>query len=413
MLKLERKKKTKTERIKLCFSKRLGREIDGLTEDLVDHYEVFRIRKRGKGFRKICKPDPQLKRVQREVLKKLKKAGIEEKLSQYSHGFSTHRSIGSNAVAHARPLGGAKMEEIVLKLGLDERQLRAPCWYGKTRVVNKTTKIVDLGLCQTGLDVAVMREGSIKSGLRMDFKDAFGTVTRGMVFEAVNRVIEFTNPVDYDRLTDLCMLDGSLPQGSPLSPLMLNLVLAGFDKYLMAMLVSKVAVPHKCSIRYTRFADDMIITSTQKGAATRCIGVVRGVANHHGFRINEKKTRVMSRSNGIFATGINLVNSATHYGVSRRARGQIRAAIYQASLMSGDERSKAKEKVMGRIAHVNSIDPVHGTVLFGYAYEKGLVTEDDRLHNLTLGEKLRATHKRKKNRHQLYTEGCIKPDLVL
>ena len=124
-------------------------------------YQQFQIPKRSKGVRKILAPVPQLKSVQRQILRRVL-GGL--KIHPCATGFSRGHSIVSNALPHVR----------------------------KAAVV------------------------------RMDLKDFFPSTTAKRVklfFEAIG-----WNSEASDLLTRLCTHDGALPQGAPTSPKLSNLL---------------------------------------------------------------------------------------------------------------------------------------------------------------------------------------------
>jgi CRISPR-associated protein Cas1 len=84
-----------------------------------------------------------------------------------------------------------------------------------------------------------------------------------------------------------------LPQGSPLSPLLSNLVLATFDERLMAR--------HFKAIRY---ADDFVVLTRSREAAEAARGAVEAELHELGLRLNSAKTRITSFVDGFAFLGV-------------------------------------------------------------------------------------------------------------
>lgn len=81
-------------------------------------------------------------------------------------------------------------------------------------------------------------------------------------------------------LTNLCCLDGCLPQGAPTSPMLSNILLKDFDNT-----VAKFTKEKK--IRYTRYADDMTFSGDFN--AGEVISFVKSKLYELGLRLNEEK----------------------------------------------------------------------------------------------------------------------------
>ncbi|WP_063498194.1 reverse transcriptase family protein [Paraburkholderia phytofirmans] len=84
---------------------------------------------------------------------------------------------------------------------------------------------------------------------------------------------------------------GHLPQGAPTSPLLANLVAYDLDSELFAL-------AENANVRYTRYADDIVFSSSEK-AFTRsdAEGLIRGAyacLERHGLWANRAKTHVVS-----------------------------------------------------------------------------------------------------------------------
>ncbi|MCL2853808.1 MAG: reverse transcriptase family protein [Defluviitaleaceae bacterium] len=99
--------------------------------------------------------------------------------------------------------------------------------------------------------------------LKLDFADFFGSTTPTFVLDMVSRIFPFSeivkHPTGRDELSkalSLCFLNNGLPQGTPISPFITNVMM--------------IAVDHKISnalrsfdsrrFVYTRYADDLLIS---------------------------------------------------------------------------------------------------------------------------------------------------------
>lgn len=97
---------------------------------------------------------------------------------------------------------------------------------------------------------------------------------------------------------DIVTYRGSLPQGSPCSPAIANMVAYGLDKELQKF-------ADKYNLTYTRYADDLSFSHPNEDFPLQeYIGVVEYIIRKEGFRANKKKTRVMRPHQRMSVTGV-------------------------------------------------------------------------------------------------------------
>ncbi|MDC0671022.1 reverse transcriptase family protein [Nannocystis radixulma] len=244
----------------------------------VSHYRRFLLPKKTGGHRLISAPMPRLKRAQAWALEH-----IFDKLTfePAAHGFVAGRSIVTNARPHV------------------------------------------------GADVVV----------NFDLKDFFPTVSFPRVKGALRHLgysesvatalaLVCTEP-DVDEVA----LDGTtwfvakgqrvLPQGSPCSPAITNLLCRRLDRRLHGLAQALGFV-------YTRYADDLTFSGRGEAAESKRVGkLLRGVADivaHEGFVVHPEKTRVMRRGRRQEVTGV-VVNDKP--SVPRDELRKFRATLFQ------------------------------------------------------------------------------------
>lgn len=111
----------------------------------------------------------------------------------------------------------------------------------------------------------------------------------------IDRIMRWiTAPVRYQgRL----LQRGGLPQGSPLSPLLANLVLDDFDHDLVA-----------AGFRPVRFADDFVVPCRTRADAERAAEVVSASLSEKGLALNQDQSRIARFSDGLKFLGYRFVN---------------------------------------------------------------------------------------------------------
>lgn len=163
--------------------------------------------------------------------------------------------------------------------------------------------------------VHARRHTGAKLLLKLDIKDFFPNITFAMVLQAAfpNRLLP---PAVALLLTNICCLRESLPQGSPASPYISNLVMRPFDNYMGGWCEEQ-------GIHYSRYCDDM--TFSGDFDCEMVLYKARGFLGAMGFSLNHRKTCIVSAGQRQTVTGV-VVNEKIQ--VSRTYRKKIRQEIY-------------------------------------------------------------------------------------
>jgi RNA-directed DNA polymerase len=222
-------------------------------------YTSFEIPKRGGGKRLIKAPEPRLALLQRRLANLLYDCVDELKLGtpplrrSLAHGFERRRSIVTNANLHKR-----------------------------RRYV-----------------------------LNLDLKDFFPSINFGRVRGFLLKDKHFAlQPRVATIIAQIVCHENELPQGSPCSPVVSNLV-----GHLLDSRLARFAKTHKCT--YSRYADDITFSTSRKDFPSELAFLVPGTASrwqlgeqlrekieHSGFEINDKKMRMQVRGSRQVTTGL-------------------------------------------------------------------------------------------------------------
>ena len=150
--------------------------------------------------------------------------------------------------------------------------------------------------------------------LKMDIRDFFPSIdfhkVRSLFFElGYNKDVATA-------LANICVFRGQLPQGSPTSPYLANLVCRELDKRIYNLC-------RKYKLSYTRYADDITISGNSKIFWIK--GIVEEIIRSYQFSLNNEKTIFLKPGDRKRVTGI-IVNEKL--SVPRSVTRNLRKEIY-------------------------------------------------------------------------------------
>lgn len=248
------------------------------------HYKKFQLKKKSGGTRTICQPSKNLKGIQAWILVNILN---KLKVSDSCKGFEKGSSTADNARPH----------------------INANCM------------------------------------LTIDLSDFFGTVTDIQVYNVFKSI--GYNKLISTMLTNICTCNSSLPQGSPCSPKLANLITWKLDKRIQGFV-------GKRGITYTRYADDLSFSGLHPSNTVQILPIVKRIIEDEGFRVNPKKTRVAGASRAKRITG--LVVSNNRFGIGTKKYKKVRSKIYHLTKPSEQKNTTLLNEVTGWISYLNSVD---------------------------------------------------------
>ncbi|MEE2967016.1 MAG: reverse transcriptase family protein [Verrucomicrobiota bacterium] len=223
--------------------------IHSILININSHYRKFSVRRTRKRPRWINAPDPKLKTIQKKILQRVL---YKAKPHPDAHGFYPGKSILSNARPHCK----------------------------KNWVIS------------------------------FDVKDFFPSTTQDMVRKSL---LHEKLAIDPNLISQLCCLDGALPQGAPTSPHLANLAFYECDLKLKSFALSH-------SLNYTRYADDMTFSGNE--FPDQITESVRKTLLTSNYQLAEEKTKLMGRNTQQKVTGLHVNERVL---LPRSLRRKIRA----------------------------------------------------------------------------------------
>lgn len=167
---------------------------------------------------------------------------------------------------------------------------------------------------------------------KLDLHDFFGSTTLDYVIKMFSMVFPFSEIVKFPngeaelrKALDLAFLNGGLPQGTPLSPLITNVMMIPVD-YKIANAFRDF---NKQRFIYTRYADDFIISSKVDFDVHRVEKLVVDTLHEFGapFTINESKTRYGSSAGRNWNLGV-MLNKDNEITVGHKKKRQFQSMLY-------------------------------------------------------------------------------------
>jgi len=199
--------------------------------------------------------------------------------------------------------------------------------------------------------------------LNLDLKDFFPSFNFGRVHGFFIKNNEFKlSPKIATLIAQIACYKNELPQGSPCSPIITNLITHILDVRLVQW-----AKKHKCT--YSRYADDITFSTNQillpkklaiasKNPNQWLIGKdIEKIINHSGFKINPTKTRLQFRPSRQVVTGLIVnkkVNIKSEY--YRYARSMCHSLFTKGNFFLPDKTKTATiPQLEGIISHIHFI----------------------------------------------------------
>lgn len=162
--------------------------------------------------------------------------------------------------------------------------------------------------------------------LKTDFSNFFGSTTKDFVMKMLGMI----SPTCYimrstsmktklEQIIDLCFLNGGLPQGTPVSPTLTNIMMIPIDHKLANDL-------WKDGFVYTRYADDIIISHRYDFKYNMTVKMINETLKMFNapFQIKDAKTRYGSSSGRNFNLGV-MLNKDNEITIGYQKKKQFKA----------------------------------------------------------------------------------------
>lgn len=208
--------------------------------------------------------------------------------------------------------------------------------------------------------VKAHQDNESKWFLKMDIKDFFPNCNPEFIKNQLIKCYPFglINEIYPNLIDDLIapgILNNGLPQGTPLSPLLTNLMMIPID-----CAIEKLLCSYNQFFIYTRYADDIIISSKYNFDWTKVQEDISHILKEETpFDIKKNKTRYGSSAGRNWNLGL-MLNKDNAITVGYKRKERCRAMIYQFmdDYSKGNFWSKADIQAMtGTISYYKMVEP--------------------------------------------------------
>lgn len=196
--------------------------------------------------------------------------------------------------------------------------------------------------------------------LQLDLKDFFNSINEEFLRDMLMKVypFPFIPETEFENIIRCSLLNGSLPQGSHLSPTLTNLIMVPIDYQITETLHNYIGSNGTHHYVYTRYADDITISSKEKFNPKEIEQVVKTIFHRYKvpFRINEEKTRFGSSAGRNYHVGL-ILNKDNQISVGHEKNNKFKAMIFNFCTTGTEWEIKDVYRMLGLISYYKAIEP--------------------------------------------------------
>lgn len=223
---------------------------------------------------------------------------------------------------------------------------------------------------------------------KFDCSDFFGSTTLDFTMHMLSMIYPFSEVVKSEKgenelrkALELGFLDGGLPQGTPLSPTLTNIIMIPIDYKISNSLKNF----QQKSFVYTRYADDILVSSKYEfNIADVEAEIIRVFGEFDApYKLNQKKTRYGSRAGSNWNLGV-MLNKDNNITIGHKRKKQFEAILYSFIMdeLNGSPWSADETRVLaGQKSYYLMVEPAAITGIINHMNKKYNVNVDRMIKN--------------------------------
>jgi RNA-directed DNA polymerase len=274
--------------------------------------------------------------------------------------------------------GGTRLIEAPVGTLKDHQATIARSMYEDLKILPHTSVFAySRGRC--ALDALIKhQQANARWFLKIDIKNFFPSITRQLLLDKLPLIYPLNGLTTYT-LTHLSHIAvngrGVLPQGSPLSPMLSNLIMMEFDH----KLTQKLKRFNHQTYTYTRYADDLLITCPYSFRYQDILDLVTELFQEFNlpFEINYDKLRYASMSGRNWNLGL-MYNQDQRITVGTKYKRMLHSLVCNLIIdyRDGEYWSIPQvQELIGKLSYLKNIEPT---------YYQDLIDKYERKFNVNL-----------------------------
>lgn len=216
--------------------------------------------------------------------------------------------------------------------------------------------------------------------LKIDLKNFFGSCNPDFIYRQLQKIYPFANNLSnpyvlpmLSKLVDISCYQGGLPQGTPLSPLITNLIMVEYD-YLINALIGNLVHDNKIHRQryiYTRYADDIIISAKNHFEYKKLVKELKKLfrETEAPFTVNDEKTRFGNNSGRNWNLGV-MCNKDNNITIGHKRKQEIKAAVHSYINSNNEWELQDLQYLLGQLSWLNNVEPNYFEQLMQYFIRK-------------------------------------------
>lgn len=214
--------------------------------------------------------------------------------------------------------------------------------------------------------------------LKLDLHDFFGSCSKDFIKTQLFKIYPFAlHDTDMElietinNLAEFATLNNGLPQGTPLSPVLTNLIMVEFDYKINRKLyeLTKENKLYKQTYVYTRYADDIIISGKYDFDYHVIVHMIEGLLKDTPLELNKEKTRYGSNAGRNWNLGI-MYNKDNKLTVGYRKKQQLKTVIHNYIIDDNLWSLEDLRWLLGQLAWLRNVEPEYFEGLMNYYVRK-------------------------------------------